>query len=427
MNDLRKKENYENMLMYGLILMILLQLISTVAIIGAKGWGIAPTDLRIYWQGSAYYVRGITLAEAEADPLPEIGLVHVNTIMPWARILGQLLYPGFLPLSIVTVWFWIFFCAALFVFFLQLRKWLSENCDISDKTRLTVFTLGAMFITWFWWDVVIAANPGSLIAILGALAFFYVEKNPDLAALLLAFALCKPQIGAIFLLAFFLMKYYKVLVRCGVILAVSWVLGELYMIFIRNLRGLPPREARGGLEVVRGLFFERIRSGNAQMDDKVSYLYYGLFDPLRWAGVPLIAVILLSAAAGVAYVIFCWLCLKKTGRKIDPVVMGAATAIASFFWAYKSLCDAVIIAMCNAFLIAVFLQDEKKDMKKLAMLFAGLVLMNCKVVKYFIRFPLGLPHTIGIAGDMVLQILVFTYYFMIYVNSIKEIKARENG
>ena len=427
MNSLRKKLTLENLLMYGLVIMILMQMLSTFAIIAYKGGGIAPTDLRIYWKGSAYYVRGITLAEAEESPLPEIGVVHVNTIMPWARILGQFLYPGFLPLSVVTVWFWIFFCAALFVFFVQLRKWLSENCEISDKTRLTVFTLGVMFITWFWWDVVIAANPGSLIAILGALAFFYVEKNPNLAALLLAFSLCKPQIGAIFVLAFFLMKFYKVLVKCGVILAISWVLGELYMIFIRNFRGLPPREAGGGLEVVFGLFFERIRSGDGQLDDKVSYLYYGLLDPLRWVGVPLIVVILLSAVAGVAYVIFCYLCLKKTGTKIDPVVMGSATAIASFFWAYKSLCDAVIIALCNAFIISVFLNDEKKDTKKLAMLFAGLILMNCKIVKYFIRFPLHLPHTIGIAGDMVLQILVFTYYFMIYVKRNEASKELTNG
>ena len=428
MNTTRNKAKSENMLVYGLLFLILMQLASTVAVILFKGNGwIVPSDLANCWSCSVYYLRGYTFAEALANPLPGVSAPTNLIIMPWGGLLYQILFPGFLPFHVVVLWYYALLFAASLVFFFHLKKWISVNCSVSGEGKLTVFALGALFIPWFWWDAAYAGNPGTVMAILGGLSFFHLKKHPNAAAVCLAFSLLKPQVGALFLLACFLMRYYGVLIKCGGILGLSWMIGGLFTRNVRELNGLPTQEKQGGIEVIRGILLERFQSGDMQLEsDDVAHLYYGLFDPLRSVGVSVLTVLLLSALAGAAYVIFCFLKLKKKETVVNPVVLGTTTVLASLFWTYKSLSDAIVIAMCNAFLMIVYLKDDERNMKKLILLLAGLALMNCKVVKYFIRFSLGLPHTIGITGDMILQILVFTSYFMAYINSSCLIRGIEN-
>ena len=429
MKILNKKLSEEQILIVAVLILGLLGAAATVTIF-LRQRGVWTGDLLIYWQCSAYSVRGITVAEAAAAPLPEIGFKYIvaNVIMPWAAVFDQLIFPGFLPYSVVKVWYYsCLFFASIFLIW-KLFHYFKEQYGFEDERFGLLAAISSVLMSWYWFDAINTGNPGSLFGILGVLAFFYVREKPVIATILLTFSMCKPQIGGLFFLAFFLLKYYKVLFGCGGLLCSSWILNSLYTPFIRSVKHLPPLSSQGG-GVVSALFFERIQTGTTQMTtDDFDSLYYGLFDPLRWLGVPILAVMIMSAAAGVLFVLICFLKLRKTGEHIDPIVLCAVAALASLFWAYKSQGDGVVIAVCNAFVILVYLWDRHKTRGKLFCVLAGLVLMNFKIIKYFVRFAFGLPHTIGVTGDMLLQIVVFSCFFAIYVNSFqsKECEVRSD-
>ncbi len=373
-------------------------------------------DLEIYWRSTSYFIRGITLEEAMVSPLPEIGEVWTDLVLPWGAILEQFLFPGFMSFAFVKVWYYFLLLVATFLLIYQLYRLIQERYGFDDKCFGILTGTAIMLISWYWFEALHTANPGTLLGILGALAFFYYKEKPFFASVLLCFSICKPQVGALFFLVFLLAGRIKVLLQSGGIMAVSWIFHHFYIAFIRARNGMPPLSSSGGVGFLTKLLTERIQFGNNQMNtEEVAFIYYGLFDPLRMLGVPALIVMILSALTGVCYVLFCFFKLKKDVKDVDMFALSGVAILASLFWMYKSQGDGLIIAICNALMVLVYLKDEKRDTTALVRLTVGLILMNCKVIKYFVRFAFGWAHSIGVVGDMLLQITIFTYFFMTYV------------
>ncbi len=395
---------------YGVILLALVQVAAAIVMIWKTG-GIWAGDFANNWRWTAYLMRGYTVEEAAKEPLAEIGHLVNPIVMPWGKMIGNLMFPGLVPYEAAKLWYYGCLVAASLLLAKFVFEWFKEKGMLSGGKGI-VTAIALIVIPWYWYDAVHTGNPGALMGILALLSVFLIKKHKFLAALFLALSVCKPQVGGLFFLAYLLLKQWGILARAGAILAVSWIGGELYVPIARNLSGLPELLVTSGSADIVSIITERMSAATTGGDGSgLEHLYFGIFDPLRQLGVPILVVLFMSALAGAAFVFFGSVTFKDADE--DRLLLTVTfAALSSVFWTYKSQADGVVLGICNA--IILWMAVKKGGFRgKAPVILLGLLLMNMKLCKYFLRFAFGWPHNIGVVGDMLLQILVFSWFVLL--------------
>ncbi len=397
-------------LIFGVILLALVQVAAAIVMIWKAG-GIWAGDFANNWRWTAYLMRGYLVEEAVKEPLAEIGHLVNPIVMPWGKLIGNLMFPGLVPYEAAKLWYYGCLLAASLLLAKFLFEWLKGKGMLAGGKGI-VTAAALLFIPWYWYDAVHTGNPGALMGILALLSVFLIKKHKFIAALFLALSVCKPQVGGLFFLAYLLLKQWGILARAGAILGISWIGGELYTPIARNLSGLPSLPATSGAGDIVTIIIERMTAATSGGDGSgLEHLYFGIFDPLRQLGVPLLAVMLMSALAGVAFVFVGFVTFKDAGE--DRLLLTVTfAALSSVFWTYKSQADGVVLGICNTILLWMAL--KKGGIRgKTPVIVIGLLLMNMKLCKYFLRFAFFWPHNIGVVGDMLLQILIFSWFVLL--------------
>lgn len=159
--------------------------------------------MKEYWRYMAYSIRGydITTCAADGIVLENIGAIGPEIVLPWGRLLGNLIYPGFLSLKGASIYYYILLgiCTAIAGYYIL--KWIEkEKIDGWQKVDNLLFMICLLIMPFYWDDALNTGNMGGIFCIFLILAAFFLESCPWLAFFLIAMAMIKPQNAALFLL-----------------------------------------------------------------------------------------------------------------------------------------------------------------------------------------------------------------------------------
>lgn len=381
--------------------------------------GINGVDAYYYWVNSAYFSRGYNLewVKQTGFVLDSIGDMQGVGVLPYGRVLHNFLFPGFLSYKVAYLYNWFLIVFITLLLLINTYKWIVSKNFFSNQLYSAVAAVCFVMIPWLWPGYLRAGNPGGLIALMAILAAFYVEKNENIAALLIAFSLIKPQIGGMYLIVLFLIKEYRLVAKTVGIIAISELIHFIYVGIMNHVRGIYWQIGLNSLVII----FEGYAGKDAEKERGITWhLYYGIFNLLKEVGVPVIIVLGLSMIAGVIFA-FCILKYVKSSSEMygDYVVIFAIASLASLFWFYKSECDNIVLIMCNMPLL-YYLKDSKVSVKKTIEVSAFLIGLNWLIGRYLLRFAIPVvSYPVGILIDQILQIVLFVFMIILCVRNVE--------
>lgn len=180
-------------------------------------------DLR--WKESSYVFSGINpfeIINGIREPLSEIGwLPDFAGAVPWGLILGNLFTPCFLShdaaLNYTLTLYFVLVPIAVIIF----ARFLHSNGYIDSKRRslcvaLGILALGSLYHS-YW-----VCNYGALICMFIIIAISICDKHEYVAGILMAFAMCKPQLGFLFFFPFLLMGKWRLIFTSVFITFAAW-------------------------------------------------------------------------------------------------------------------------------------------------------------------------------------------------------------
>lgn len=391
-----------------LTLVLILFAIMSVVVNGTvlRHSGFSGCDLIYYWRNSAYSIRGYSLEWIKCTEfsLNEIGFNPGGGvgILPYGRLLMQIILPGFLPYNVARIYYRVVLVALVILIMINVREWLRK--EYFTPSKATVYAVLICFVPWIWGGYLRTGNIGGVLALIAVLMAFYADKNENLMAALLALTLIKPQIGGIFVIMLFIKKRYMILIKTAGICVISYVLYIIYVFIMNSSRNILMGHENALLGILEGY-----AGSNMESERGVTwFLFYGIFNLLRNLGVPNIIVLALSMLAGIGFVVLCIsLCGKLKEQQNYYVVYFAIAQLASLFWFYKSECDALVLIGCNL-LIFIYWNGCLKRWKDLLLVMIYLAGLNCLIGRYILRFLIPiLSYNMGIFLDQVLQIGLF--------------------
>ena len=397
----------DTLFMVMLIALALLSMAVCVLMLIKKG--AAGEDFTTYWQNFAFTIRGYDLNQCRAAGISPEGFdkLGIISVMPYARLFGNLIVPGYLSEGAAMVYYYIIFALTLILLGKNIREYVKENNLLSGPGTLAAVVL--ICFPWYWGDTISSGNIGSLLGIFGILSAFYVKKNPNFCALLLFFSLIKPQIGVPFCILLLLMKEYGIFLKVCGLAAVGWIADYVYVAALSRIKGLP---VSGFLTTFTDAVAE-FSSSNTSVGTDDWWRYYGIFDILSEVGVPNIIILLLSATAGIIFLIVFYRMIKKSKYANDTVMIYSVAALASIFWFYKSQGDSVVIILCSL-MILHYRKNNEGNIINLINCGLYLVALNCIVFRYFFRMVIPiLTYKQGVFLDMLIQIVFFSILLII--------------
>lgn len=379
--------------------------------------GINGVDAYYYWVNSAYFSRGYNLEWVKQTEfvLDGIGDMQGVGVLPYGRVLHNFLFPGFLSYKIAYLYNWILIFFITTLLLINIYKWISYKGFFEGKASRAIVALCFVMIPWLWPGYLRAGNPGGLIALMAILAAFYIDENENVAALLIAFSLIKPQIGGIFLISLFLIKKYRLVAKTVGIIAISELIHLIYTGIMNHVRGIYWPIGINSLVSI----FEGYAGKDAEKERGITWhLYYGIFNLLKDVGVPVIIVLLLSMVAGIMFTFILIRYVKNNSEMYnDYVVIFAIASLASLIWFYKSECDNIVLIMCNM-PIMYYLRDKKLSAKNMIAAGSFLVGLNWLVGRYLLRFAVPVAsYPVGILIDQILQIVLFVMIIILCVKN----------
>ena len=299
-------------------------------------------DFRARWQETAYLFHGVNPFDALAGKvtIDSIGVIDPDMVtVPWAWALSFFINPGFLPYEAARTWGMIVYFMVCTITSIVCYRYVKENYfqNVEDTKK---WSLTAVFIVlgqycWVW--SFMCGNHGALACCFVIIALCIYKKHPIGAGVLMAIGMIKPQVAVLFYITFLLLKQYKVIIT-------SAIIGLAVMIMTCGITGAG--------------FFELLQ-GTSQVGTNLEGVFFGLFNMMKYAGVPTNIVLGLDIVVGLIYLlVVTWYSIKYNNAKNDlAVFMGAA--IASTFWFYKQSHDFVILILPCLVLLAGM--DKIKD------------------------------------------------------------------
>lgn len=171
--------------------------------------GAGIVDVKEYWRYMAYSIRGydITTSAAEGIVLENIGEIGEGIVLPWGRLLGNLIYPGFLSLTGAAIYYYTLLGICTGIAGYYILKWIEKKkIDNWQKKENLLFMICLLIMPLYWDDALNTGNMGGLFCIFLILAAFFLESYSGLASFLIAMAMIKPQNTSLFLLVLLVKK-----------------------------------------------------------------------------------------------------------------------------------------------------------------------------------------------------------------------------
>ena len=291
------------------------------------------------WQECAYVLRGFNPFDVmqgvePADPF--IGeLAPSGGTMPWSYVLGNVFNPGWCSFATVRLYLGCLYATLPVLCAMCVYAYLTEHRYISDPKRALAASL-LVFAPSLWANAVFFGNQSGIICCLIVLSMFLLENHPILTGVVLAFAMCKPQIAAVFFLPLLVKGKWKTIATSVVIVLAGWVAA------VRMTNTRP-------LEMLLQMLTQGLGYTNSY------YSYYGIFNILLGFGVPSNVVLVLDVAFACAVFALLARLLFREGLEDDWLCWFSLIAVLSTCWFYKQSHDYVILMLpC----IAVFTMDR---------------------------------------------------------------------
>ena len=289
--------------------------------------GLYLWDARLRWQECAYVLHGLNPFDVMHSRVPSIESIgwldaSLGGTVPWAYVLGNVINPGFLPYSAMCVYILALDFIAPLVTALCMGRFLLRHRYVQDKYMAVLASL-LVFAPSMWANAVLFGNQSGIVCCCVILSMCVLEDSETLAGLLLAVAMCKPQVAFVFLFPLLCKKHWKAItVTSGTVLG-SWLLAAI-------LTESSP------ISMLTDI-----------MDQGLSYntSYYGLFNFLLGFGISTKVVLLLDVAVGgvILLAAAAWMFRKKLDN--DWLLWYAVTAVVSVMWFYKQSHDYIILAL----------------------------------------------------------------------------------
>ena len=289
--------------------------------------GLYLWDTRLRWQECAYVLHGLdpfAVMRGETPALPAVGAVDAATggTVPWAYVLGNLMNPGFLPFAAVRVWI-----LALDLLFALAAAWglrgyllRSGHCDDPAVAALA----GALVLApSMWANAVLFGNQSGIVCCCLVLVLCCLDRHPVLAGVLLAFAMCKPQIAFVFFLPLFCRRRWQPIAVAGALVLGAWGAASL---------------ATGTAPLT--MLWDMLNQGLGYTSS-----YFGLFNFLLGFGAPTWLVLGLDIVAGMAVFAAGAALLRRRGLWQDWLAWFALAAVVSVLWFYKQNHDYIILLL----------------------------------------------------------------------------------
>lgn len=144
--------------------------------------------------------------------------------VPWAYVLGNVINPGFLPYSAMCVYILALDFIAPLVTALCMGRFLLRHRYVQDKYMAVLASL-LVFAPSMWANAVLFGNQSGIVCCCVILSMCVLEDSETLAGLLLAVAMCKPQVAFVFFVPAALQKALesnnRYLRHCAGVLAVG--------------------------------------------------------------------------------------------------------------------------------------------------------------------------------------------------------------
>lgn len=273
------------------------------------------------WKLCAYALHGIDpypLIGIEKPLIDSIGIVPLKwNTTPWGLLLGNLFYPGFLPMKIartiprtassITHELKLHHhleAAEIYFAIINLIALLAVAFTFSITFKNPAIVLLSIFSVYFMIPLIVTGNADGIISCFLILSCLLWDKYPKITGLLLAFAMIKPQNALIFCFEFLLLRQFQIVFIAAVIDVVAYLLVSLMT-------------KTNPVKLMKEFLF----SGSDN-----EYAYYGIFTPLLPPKISMYS----SMIFGVLYVgIFHCLMSECSIFRFVPV------CIAATFWCYS--------------------------------------------------------------------------------------------
>ena len=312
--------------------------------------------------GSSYYdlhvhhavrARAIGMSYDET-PQP---LITAPTV-PWALILGQAYYAGFLSVRNAEL---LNLCLHVIVYMLSmllLYKCLKDYLAVPQILTLCVLPAAHFSYAYsLWWG-----NEAGIICFLMVDAILIAHKHPYIAGVLISLCMCKPQIAGIICIMFLVRGHVKPVLIGAVICLAAWV-------------GASVMTGRPMLQLLAECFSSGIDSPNDY--------YTGLFHVLTLHGFNKNAILAANVFTGLAYMMLLYNYLRKNIRSevLTEFAAYVPACLASVVWMYKNGCDYLLLAYPAAVgvLLCMNARTSRKDFMKALICTGYLLASRCLV------------------------------------------------
>lgn len=209
-------------------------------------------------------------------------------------------------------------------------QFLIKNGYVRTAKQAAISTL-VLFTGFGWYPCFHLGNQAGVILGLIMVAMYCLDTHPILAASLLAIAMCKPQITAVFFFPILATKRWKVLVTSTGEVVLAWIAAALMV-------------HEGPLRMAKAMFDQGVGYGTA---------YYGLFNLLKYQGVGTKTILLMNTVFIIVAFVICCMYIKKNNLCQDTLLWFAIAAILSAVWFYHSQPDNVITTIAGVCIIII--------------------------------------------------------------------------
>ena len=290
---------------------------------------------------------------------PGTPLITAPTV-PWALIIGQVYYAGFLSLR----------TAQLLNFFLHIAVYIASamliySCLKNFLTRYQIFLLCILpaahfsyaYSMWF-------GNEAGIICLLMIDAILIVRRHPYIAGILISLCMCKPQIAGIICIMFLVRGHVKAVVIGAVICIAAWITASV-------ITHTPM------LKLLADCFNVGIYSANDN--------YTGLLHILTLTGFNKNLILAVNMLTGIYYMLIVYFFLKRNlhSELLMELAAYIPACIASTMWMYKNGGDYILLIYPAAFAVIMCTDENLKNSDFLkALICTGYLILSRSLV-YF--------------------------------------------
>ena len=122
--------------------------------------GLWRVDIDTYWHNTAYAIRGYDLNRTAhgAIVVDSVGPMRSAIIMPWGRLVANLIYPGFLPLNVATVYYYILTAVCSIAVVKLIYDWMREEALWESRRSGLLIAIALVIMPMYWDDALDTGN-----------------------------------------------------------------------------------------------------------------------------------------------------------------------------------------------------------------------------------------------------------------------------